>query len=421
MNPAPRSYPPSVTLLRRADRGPSAACAATSIEEVEAWLLSDAIASADSLELIESTFWRLMAAGLGLDRASLHVGTLHPQLYGFAWVWNRDDGLCDEVKVAEAVLKSAAYRLNPLAQVIESGVPCRIDITDPEQRARYPLVEELAELGFTDYAVLPLRAGGAYHNAATVATRQPGGFSPEQMTSLERLLRVFALHVERHIMTRIAGNIVDTYLGPSAGGQVLSGTIRRGDGQSVRAVIWVSDLRGFTDLADRLTAPEMIVVLNAYFERMAGAVIQHGGDVLKFIGDGVLAMFPFDSFPSEADAATAALAAARTALATTAAMCETAPPALAAIGGWNPLRSGIALHEGEIFFGNVGAPLRLDFTVIGPAVNATSRIEALCKPLRRSILISGPVAARLTCPLVSVGVHSLRGVATPLELFTPED
>lgn len=265
---------------------------------------------------------------------------------------------------------------------------------------------------------MPL-GGAGYHNVATIATRREGGFSPDDFSTIERLLRLLALHVERHIANRIAANVLDTYLGTAAGRQVLEGSIRRGSGTRISAVIWSSDLRGFTDLADRLAPAEMITVLNAYFDVMAGAVIAHGGEVLKYIGDGLLAVFPLDDGyggPSAADAALAAANAAEEALAH---LNETPPPALKAIEGWAPLRSGVGLHEGEVFFGNVGAPERLDFTVIGKAVNAASRIEGLCKPLGKTILLSGPVAAAVSQPLESLGHHELRGVAAPVEILTP--
>jgi adenylate cyclase len=234
---------------------------------------------------------------------------------------------------------------------------------------------------------------------------------------MRRLLALFALHVERHIALRISANILDTYLGPAAGRRVLEGSIRRGAGTRIEAVIWASDLRGFTDRADRLAPDAMIALLDAYFEAMAGAVIGAGGEVLKFIGDGLLAVFPLDGDYDGRTAADAALAAAEASERAVEALNAAPPPGLAGVEGWAPLRSGIGLHEGEVFFGNVGAPERLDFTVIGKAVNAASRIEGLCKVLGRSILVSGPVAAASTRRLESVGRHDLRGVAEPVEIF----
>ncbi|MEZ5667869.1 MAG: adenylate/guanylate cyclase domain-containing protein [Alphaproteobacteria bacterium] len=420
IDPAPRSYPPFVTLLRRGARGPAAAPAATTVEDIATWLLGDALAEPDLLPLYESLVWRLVAAGLPLARASLHVGTLHPQLLGFAWNWQIDDRLCDEVKVDAASRLTDSFRSNPLSRVIERGETIDIDLADPLQRARFPLMTELAARGISHYLALPLTAGGSYHNAATVATRRPEGFDAGELAAIRRVLAPFALHVERHIAQRIAANVLDTYLGSAAGAQVLHGAITRGSGRAIRAIIWVSDLRGFTDLSDRLPAEAMLGLLNAYFERMAGAVMAHGGDVLKFIGDGMLAVFPFADDAAGATAARAALAAATRALADVGALSEAPPPALAGAAGWQPLRSGIALHEGEVFFGNVGAPERLDFTVIGPGVNAAARVEALCKTLGQPVLLTAPVAGRLAdAALDDLGEHRLRGLSRPLRLFAP--
>lgn len=417
-DPAPRSYAPSVSLLRRIAGGPSTAPERTTVDEIEAWLLADALREDDQLPLFESFVWRLVAAGLPLDRASLHVGTLHPQLFGFAWNWNRTDGLCDEIKVTEAALQTDAYRRNPLFRVIEYGEAFRASPQDSETAERFPLMAELATQGMSEYLAVPLRAGGSYHNAATAATKQAGGFSDRQRGDLSRILRLFALHVERHIVLRIAGNVLDTYLGAAAGGRVLQGSIKRGDGESICAVIWVSDLRGFTDLSDRLDEHDMIVLLNAYFERLAGAVMAHDGEVLKFIGDGLLAVFPYATFGGERAAAQASLAAAQQAIDAVERL-NAAPGELANVEGWRPLKTGIALHDGEVFFGNVGAPDRLDFTVIGRAVNAASRVETLSKSLGRSILITEPVARQLDCPLEHLGAHTLRGLAAPVSIFSP--
>jgi adenylate cyclase len=416
-DPAPRQYSPAVSLQRRTARGPSAAPERTTPDEIEAWLLREAVRADDLLPLYESLVWRLVAAGLPLDRSSLHVGTLHPQLFGFGWNWDRSDGLCDEIRVSEAALRHDSYRRNPLFHVIEYGESVRCDLGDAQILARFPLAAELAAQGLTDYLAEPLGGGGTYHNAATVATRRAGGFTDADLEVLKRLFALFALHVERHIALRIVGNVLDTYLGPAAGGKVLSGSIRRGAGEPIRAIIWVSDLRGFTDLADRLDGNDMIALLNAYFERMAGAVLAHDGEVLKFIGDGLLAVFPFSAFGDEARAAEASVAAAEEALRAVDRLNADAPPELAHIEGWRPLRSGIALHEGDVFFGNVGAPERLDFTVIGRAVNAASRVEALTKTLGRAILMTEPVARRLDRPLDPLGTHALRGLAEPVPLF----
>jgi adenylate cyclase len=223
----------------------------------------------------------------------------------------------------------------------------------------------------------------------------------------------------RYSALRISGNALDAYLGPNVAARVLAGSIKRGSGDAVRAVIWVADLRGFTHLSDRLQPADIIALLNAYFEVMAGAVLAQGGEVLKFIGDGLLAVFPFESFGTAAQAARAALEAAHQALRGLDRLNAQPPSQLAGVDGWRPLRAGIALNEGEVFFGNIGAPERLDFTVIGAAVNEASRVEALQKTLKRDILITEAVAKHLDGALDHLGAHQVRGVSTPISIFSP--
>ena len=423
MDTTPRTYPDFVSLVRRGHFDPVVFDAYAG-QDLGGWLLSEAADEADVLDLFQAFAWRMVAAGLPLDRASLHVGTLHPQVYGYAWNWERADGLCDEIKVDEASLSTDAYRRNPLFTVIEYGemVRTRIDEADPSSLSS--LLRELAGKGITEYAALPLHAVGhlhalgRYHNAVTIATKQEGGFRPEQFAEIGARLKVLALHVQRHIADRISENALTTYLGSAAGRQVLDGSIRRGSGAPIDAVIWSSDLRGFTNLADRLSDQDMIAVLNEYFGRLAGAVLEHRGEVLKFIGDGLLAVFPFSEFAHRGEAASAALGAARTAVEALEAL-NGDPEILAHVDGWKPLRTGIGLHCGEVFFGNVGAPQRLDFTVIGKAVNAVARVEALTKTLGRPVLLTGDVAELLDEVLENLGSHELRGLAEPVALFAP--
>jgi adenylate cyclase len=416
--PSPRNYPDGVTVIKRSARGPGCAPAESSYAEIEHWLLYDAGGERELLLTYEAFLWRMVAAGLPLDRASLHIGTLHPQLLGFAWNWRRSDATCDEVKVRHFTADTDAYKLNPLSRIFQSGEPLRRQPQRPEAQAEFPIMRELAEAGYTEYLALPL-GGERFRHAVTFATISAHGFADEQIEQTKRLLRLFTLHVERHIAVRIAANTLNAYLGPVAAGKVLSGEINRGRGQSIRAMIWVSDLRGFTDLSGRLSGDDMIALLNAYFECFAGAVLAHGGEVLKFMGDGLLAVFPLGDGDHARVAARAALAAAEQALAGLQAINRAAPSPLDRIAGWAPLRAGIALHAGEVFFGNIGAPERLDFTVIGPAVNEASRVEALQKSIGRSILITGAAAELIDAPLDFVGDHALRGVAEPVAIYSP--
>lgn len=419
LQPAPRTYPELVTLLRRSSRYAQQSPVFEHIQPVRDWLLGAAVGGEDLMLLFEEFLWSMIADGLPLDRASLHVGTLHPQLYGFAWNWEREDGLCDEVKVHEKMLASDAYRKNPLFRVIENGEAFRARCDDPEIAKRYPLLRDLATKGYTEYVSQPLRAGGRYHNAMTIATKVPGGFTDHQLSAFEEILPLFALHVERHIALQLAGNIATTYLGRAAGERVLHGSIKRGDGLPIDAVIWMSDLRGSTDLSDRLDPAVMTDVLNRYFDGLVRAVDEEGGEVLKFIGDGLLAVFAFDRFSTKKAAAEAALSAAGKGLDAVAQLNGKAAGGWDQETPWEPLRTGIGLHEGRVFFGNIGGAERLDFTVIGQAVNIASRIESLTKTLGRPILLSGGVAGLIDQPLQAMGRHALRGLGEPMEIFAP--
>ncbi|WP_315836125.1 adenylate/guanylate cyclase domain-containing protein [Bradyrhizobium prioriisuperbiae] len=391
-----------------------------SFADIEHWLLHEAAVERDMLLFFESFIWRLVAAGGTIARVSLHIGTLHPQLIGFGYNWNINDGLCDEVKVAEAATKSDSYKLNPLYRVFELGETVRRRPNTPEALAEFPMMAELAAAGMTDYVAIPL-SGAGHRNAITIATKHPNGFSEAGEARFQHLLSLFALHVERYGAMRISGNALNAYLGQSASAKVLSGSIKRGSGESIHAVIWISDLRGFTDLSDRLSGSDMLTLLNAYFEAMAGAVLAHGGEVLKFIGDGLLAVFPVQGDDEITIAAKAAISAARQAIVGLDALNANAPAEFSDRTNWEQLRVGIALHEGEVFFGNIGSPDRLDFTVIGPAVNEASRVEALQKVLGRSILVTEAVARHLDCKMDHLGEHTLRGVATPISIYSPAE
>ena len=412
-----RGYAPFVRAVRRLSNGAAAAPKSTTLAATAEWLVRGAGANRDFMRVLEELIWRITAAGLPLHRVTAHVGTLHPQVCGFGWVWEAYDGHLDEILVEHQSLSSPSFTKNPLARVIDHGETVRVRLTDPKDAARFPITETLAEQGLTDYLARPI--GGAAHgapvyNAMTMATTQVGGFSTQELEELEHIFDLFALHIERHIAERIAQNVLTTYLGASAGGKVLQGTVARGAGERIRAVIWISDLRGFTDRSDQLSAEEVSALMNVYFEALAGAVMSAGGEVLKFIGDGLLAVFPIKEDRSEL-AAAAAIDAVRDAGRRIDAL-NAAPPAVAPSSAF-PLKSGIALHLGDVFFGNVGSADRLDFTVIGSAVNAASRVEALTKPLDRSVLISEPVAKLSEAPMEDLGSHRLRGVEEAMRIF----
>jgi adenylate cyclase len=231
---------------------------------------------------------------------------------------------------------------------------------------------------------------------------------------MSRVAQRLPVVMDMHSLRAIADNLLTAYLGPMTGPRVLAGHIRRGQGDTITAVLWSSDLRGFTSLSDRLPGQRMIEILDALFDAQARSINAHGGEILKFIGDGLLAIFPI------MDAGLAGVAARRA--------LEAATETLRAVHRLNddpvlegepPLKIVIALHVGQVLYGNIGAADRLDFTVIGPAVNLVSRIEAVAKSLNLPIVVSDDFAHAYGRPLTSLGYHQLRGLATPHELFAP--
>lgn len=413
LDPAPRTYASGVSLLRRSrfDLNLSRQCTP---EDVRDWLLNTAALIRDTIDLTKEFAERLVQAGLGVGRLSLNVGTLHPQAFGYAWNWSTTDGFCDEIQIGEETLYSDGYRKNPLFNVMEYGQTVRVPLGSDDNGAASPLMKSLGKEGFSEYVALPMSAGCGRYNAITLATRQRGGFGTEQFECLSYLIKLFGLHVDRHVAERITKNISQTYLGCEAGERVAKGTIRRGTGVPIKAVVWSSDMRGFSTLSESMDNQAVATVLDRYFSAMADAVNRNGGDVLKFIGDGMLAVFPIASFETPQGAAQAAVEAARQALSDLDALNERMCDEM----NWFPLRAGIGLHLGEVFFGNIGAAQRLDFTVIGEAVNVASRIEGFCKQLKRNLLFSSEIACLLDDEIEFLSTRCLNGMNKPEQLFS---
>jgi adenylate cyclase len=300
--------------------------------------------------------------------------------------------------------------------VFEEGKPVRRRLTGPDAQLDFPMLLELRDEGLTDYLALPVVAPGERYGAATFATDRDSGLTDDEIRFLHSLVPQLALHVEAQAMRLLATNVLDAYLGRKAGRHVLEGRITRGSGETIRAVVWFSDMRNFTALSDRLQPERVIDILNEYFEAQAKPIRAGAGEILKFMGDGMLAIFPIDDVSLTGDTAQRAMAAARAALVACSRLTDS--PALI---GQAPLRMAIAMHIGDVVFGNIGASDRLDFTAIGPAVNLVTRLEGLAKQLGHSLLVTETFTGFYDRPLVSVGTHSLRGLSQPVQAFTVDD
>ncbi len=387
------------------------------------WFLQEGSTIRD-LEAVVVSFGRaLERAHVPVYRMRVSLRILHPLFIGTALTWRRDVDTVEEFRPPHAVLLEDRYLLSPLAVIYEGAgaIRRRLDIPDP--KLDFPILRELLDEGATDYVAMPLQFSDGRISALTLAADRPGGFASCHLAMIDEALPAIAHAFEVHALRLTAESILDTFLGHTTGERILSGQIRLGDGEDISAVLWYSDLRGSTRLADRMPRPAFLALLNDYFECTAGAVLAHGGQVLSFIGDAVFAIFPIgragagpDGFPQYAAACSAAVAAARQALARL-----TELNAKRRARGEPPLAFGVALHVGDVTYGNIGVPERLDFTVIGPAANEVARLAALCKRLEYPILISASLAAVVPEKFVSLGTHALAGVREPVEVFTLAD
>ena len=357
----------------------------------------------------------LVKAGLPLWRIYVGLQLVHPELEAIGYVWRRGEKV-QEIARAVGIQFTSAYVGSPVQEVREQGriVRHRLQDVGPEHHL---LLRELKADGGTDYLALPmrLRRGGPLP-VVSFATDGPAGFSDQDIPDLTRVVDMVGAIVESHIERSVADTVARTYLGREIGQRVLNGAIRRGEGQEIRAVLWFSDLRDFTGMNERMTPGEVLELLNNYLQLVGDALDAHGGEILKFIGDGVMGYFPAEDALFLPMVTSAALGAARRLMGDIEAANEAR-----ATAGLEPVRFGIGLHVGSVTFGNVGTGSRLDFTVIGPAVNRAARLEGLTKELKVPVLASADFKEVCPQPLTSLGFHHLRGVAEPVEVFTLPD
>ena len=275
------------------------------------WLLEHGRSIEQIAAFVDELCWRTVATGPPLWRVTLHTATLHPQIQGLGCRWLRDRGVTEEFTIALGAEESSDFLTSPIRDSVLGGEVARFRLAARQGRG-YPLLERLRKAGATDYLVLPLFRLLDRHPVTSWATDAPGGFTNDHVARLSALVPALGAVIEARLRRRIARDLLDTYLGHQAGSRVLAGEIRRGRGERVRAVIMASDLRGSTALSDHLPADEMIELLDGYFEHVAEPVQAHGGDVLKFLGDGVLAIFPVAELGETGAAAAALQAAAET-------------------------------------------------------------------------------------------------------------
>src|SRR5215475_2090259 len=354
---------------------------ATSLRKISDWIIDGARSAATPSLMMAECSERLMQAGLPLWRVGVFVRTLHPEIIGWSFIWKPGE----EVHVGTVDFNFRAtpeFTFSPLAVVFRDGVEVRADPRGPDSE-RFPILVDLRAEGVTDYLALPLMFMDRAVHASSWTTKQPGGFTDKQLDAIRSLMAPLARYTEIVSLRRTATMLLDTYVGNSAGERILGGQIRRGHTETMQAAIWLSDLRGFTALSDRLPAETVVDILNLYFDCQVASIATHGGEVLKFMGDGLLAVFPFDEYVGDIGKSCAkVLEAAYEARANVEAMQFPIGETI------ERFRFGVALHVGRILYGNIGGGNRLDFTCIGPAVNLAARLEKIAGRLSRVIVAS---------------------------------
>jgi adenylate cyclase len=389
-------------------------------QEIADWAIGVGLEGLGQGELMAGYCDRLVEAGVPLWRASIGADRLHPLIDAQGHRWVAGKGTHEEVfHRSSAPERVEEWHRSPWYWLIENGESLmRRRLVTGEGTNEFPLLANLADQGGTDYWARIVgfgeqgRLGETRGVATSFATRDPDGFAGRHLALIETTLPAFALAFKATMAVDTARTVVTTYLGRDAAARILRGEIERGQVKTLRKVLWFSDLTGFTRIADTLAREQLLDLLNAYAEGLVGVIHDHGGEVLKFMGDGILAVFD-----GAADHA-----------------CERALDAAwaarSAIDRLNRLREAaglpvttftLALHEGEVLSGNVGSQERLDFTVVGPAVNEVARIQAMSRSLDQPVLVSAPFAAACggqRARLVSLGRYALRGVGRPQELFT---
>ena len=381
------------------------------VREIGDWLMREGRFAADNAALFSRFCERLAAAGVPLDRASMHLRAVLAQYRGVSRIWKPGEPL-EERFMDHGIEKTATYLESPVRFVVEERQRLEWRL-DNDRALPFGLLEELREEGYSHYVIAPLLFAMGTSNTLAWATRRPGGFSPADLRLFDETLPVFAPVIEAKVLWRYAANMLTTYVGREPARFILEGQVRRGDVRTITAALMLVDLRDFTLLSDHESPRSVIRMLNEYFDCVFPPVRAHGGEIMEIMGDGVLAIFHQEPGSSAGDACNAALAAATEALAEIASRNGRHPP------GASMLQAGIALHYGTVSYGNIGSGDRLDFTVIGPDVNLTSRIERLCRELDRHLILSEAFAEALDQPMWELGSFELRGFSRMQRLFEP--
>jgi adenylate cyclase len=380
------------------------------LQKIIDWMIDGARSAITPSQMMVECCERLIEAGLPLWRVGVFLRTLHPDYYGISFIWKPGA----EVRIGTVdftFLDSEEFQSSPMRIVFQQGLEVRAHGNDPASN-RFPIIEDLRAEGVTDYIALPLMFMDGAINASSWTTRQPGGFTDEQLGALRALTPALARYCEIVQSRRIATMLLDTYVGNRAGERIMDGQIRRGHTETMHAAIWLSDLRGFTALSDRLPAETVVDILNHYFDCQVAAIRERGGEVLKYMGDGLLAVFPIDEYVGDDQKVCSRV-------------LEAARESRASVDAFHyPIgenierfRFGVALHVGDILYGNIGGGNRLDFTCIGPAINLAARLEKIASRLHRTVVASEGFAGICSGGWSDLGEFPIAGFSKAQRVF----
>ena len=385
-------------------------------EELRRWLLGTGAETTGTALLMEGLCAWLAEAGVPIERMLMAVRTIHPEIVAHTYAWKKQAAAVFEVdRIRRDVANDPDYEHSPIKHIHDGGSELRRKLECDADLSEFEVLAELQGDGYTDYIIFALPFTDGTRNTLSFATRAEGGFADGDLVLLRTMLPILMLLLEVRSSRQTAARLLDTYVGHEAGERIMRGEVVRGEGQHIHAVIWYADLRDFTKLSDTRPMEEVISVLDDWFEAMTHAIHDHGGQVLKFIGDGLLAIFPLGDAAFRHYTCRQAMHAAIEAQDAVAALNQRR-----AEQNQPTLNYRLALHVGDLMWGNIGAVDRLDFTAIGPSVNLTARLEALCGDLGVHVLMSEEFAkiAGENFDIVSLGEHYLRGVSEPQEVFT---
>jgi adenylate cyclase len=386
-----------------------------SLQPVIDWLFSKGRLIERDDDFMLELAHRLQACGAPVERMVISLLTLNPEFMAVTCSWLASTDSVHRFETERRIRETDRYIGSPLQQLYDTRKRVRQRLTELPEDAHLAYTE-LEQAGFTDYLALPILFAGGLGAALIINAKHENGYSEHDIEQFRRLRDFITPTCEVHALKHLSRSVLNTYVGKRTGQKVLDGMIRRGDADVIHAAIWFSDLRDFTRLTESLPAKDLLEMLNDYFEFVSAAVTARGGEILRFIGDAMLIVFPIDASMCGKTAANAALDAALDACSTLATLNH-----FRRRHGQPPIEFGVGLNIGEVVYGNVGAPDRLDFTVMGPAVNRAARLESLTKTLGSNILFSKKFADLIEQPIKPMGEHEMKGIVGAQQVFALED